>query len=65
MGGWKVVKTLGMKLAHIRPIEGFAAETATGSTLAVAAWLGIPVSSTHTITGSILGVGAGLLAPRA
>ena len=58
LGGWKVVKTLGMKLAHIRPIEGFAAETATGLTLTVAAILGIPVSSTHTITGSILGVGA-------
>ncbi len=58
IGGWKVVKTLGMKLAHIRPIEGFAAETATGLTLAIAAGMGIPVSSTHTITGSILGVGA-------
>ena len=58
IGGWKVVKTLGMKLAHIRPIEGFAAETATGITLSIAAVLGIPVSSTHTITGSILGVGA-------
>ncbi|HZZ72503.1 MAG TPA: anion permease [Pirellulales bacterium] len=58
IGGWKVVKTLGMKLAHIRPIEGFAAETATGLTLTVAAILGIPVSSTHTITGAILGVGA-------
>ena len=58
IGGWKVVKTLGMKLAHIRPIEGFAAETATGITLSIAAFLGIPVSSTHTITGSILGVGA-------
>ncbi len=58
-GGWKVVKTLGMKLAHIRPIEGFAAETGTGIALAIfSIGMGLPVSSTHTITGAILGVGA-------
>jgi len=56
-GGWKVVKTLGMKLAHIRPIEGFAAETGAGITLTIAASLGVPVSTTHTITGAILGCG--------
>jgi PiT family inorganic phosphate transporter len=57
-GGWKVIKTLGMKLAHIRPAEGFAAETAAGLVLTIAANLGVPVSTTHTITGSILGVGS-------
>lgn len=57
-GGWRVIKTLGMKLAHIRPVEGFAAETGAGAVLQVAAGLGVPVSTTHTITGSILGVGA-------
>lgn len=58
VGGWKVIKTLGMNLAHIRPVEGFAAETAAGLVLSFAANLGVPVSTTHTITGSILGVGA-------
>jgi len=57
-GGSKVIRTLGMRLAHIRPIEGFAAETAAGIVLSVAAALGVPVSTTHTITGSILGVGS-------
>ncbi|MCG3147865.1 MAG: hypothetical protein PCFJNLEI_01306 [Verrucomicrobiae bacterium] len=56
-GGWGVIKTLGMKLAHIRPIEGFAAETAGGLVLSLAAHFGVPVSTTHTITGSIMGVG--------
>lgn len=58
IGGWKVIKTLGMRLAHIRPIEGFAAETAAGGVLTFAAGMGVPVSTTHTITGSIIGVGA-------
>lgn len=57
-GGWRVIKTLGMKLAHIRPPEGFAAEASAGLVLSFAASLGVPVSTTHTITGSILGVGA-------
>jgi PiT family inorganic phosphate transporter len=56
-GGWKVIRTLGTKLAHIRPIEGFAAETGGGMVLEVAASLGVPVSTTHTITGAILGAG--------
>ncbi len=56
-GGWKVIRTLGLKLAHIRPIEGFAAESAGGAVLSVAAAFGVPVSTTHTITGSIMGVG--------
>ena len=58
VGGWKVIKTLGTRLSHLRPIEGFAAETAGSIVLVVAASLGVPVSTTHTITGSILGVGS-------
>jgi len=57
-GGWKVIRTLGTKLAHIRPVEGFAAETAAGLVLSLAATIGVPVSTTHTITGAILGVGS-------
>lgn len=56
-GGWGVIRTLGTKLTHLRPIEGCAAETAAGVTLALAAHLGAPVSTTHTITGAIMGVG--------
>ncbi|MBM3277013.1 MAG: inorganic phosphate transporter [Candidatus Handelsmanbacteria bacterium] len=58
VGGWKVIRTLGMRLSHLRPIEGFAAETGAGVVLAATAALGVPVSTTHTITGSILGVGS-------
>jgi PiT family inorganic phosphate transporter len=58
VGGWKVIRTLGMRLSHLRPIEGFAAETSAGLVLAATAALGVPVSTTHTITGSILGVGS-------
>ncbi len=57
-GGWRIVKTMGMKLTKLRPIGGFCAETAGAATLFMATGLGIPVSTTHTITGSILGVGA-------
>lgn len=56
-GGWKVIRTLGTKLAHIRPVEGFAAETGGGLVLELAASMGVPVSTTHTITGAILGAG--------
>lgn len=56
-GGWKVIRTLGTKLAHIRPIEGFAAESGAAIVLEVAAEMGVPVSTTHTITGAILGAG--------
>jgi len=56
-GGWNVIKTMGMRLSHIRPIEGFAAETSAASVLLLTAGLGLPASTTHTITGSILGVG--------
>lgn len=57
-GGWRIVKTMGMKLTKLQPVGGFAAETAAASTLFLATGLGIPVSTTHTITGSIMGVGA-------
>jgi inorganic phosphate transporter, PiT family len=57
-GGWRIVKTMGMKITKLKPIGGFAAETAGAMTLFLATSLGIPVSTTHTITGSIIGVGA-------
>lgn len=57
VGGWGVIRTLGMKMLRLQPVHGFAAETAAATFLTVAARLGIPVSSTHTITGSIIGVG--------
>ncbi len=58
VGGWKVIKTLGHHLTKLGPPEGFAAETSASLVLSLAAWSGIPTSTTHTITGSILGVGA-------
>lgn len=57
-GGYKVIKTLGMKVARLRPYQGFAAETGGGIVLAIFASLGIPASTTHAITGSIMGAGA-------
>jgi inorganic phosphate transporter, PiT family len=57
MGGWEVIKTLGEKLTDLKPIHGFAAETAAAAVLSGAAHLGMPVSTTHTITGAIMGVG--------
>jgi inorganic phosphate transporter, PiT family len=56
-GGWKVIRTLGVGLTDLKPVHGFCAETAGASTLIFTALLGIPVSTTHTITGSIIGVG--------
>lgn len=58
IGGWKVIKTLGMKMTKLTPFSGFSAETAAGITIMGATALGIPVSTTHTITGSIAGVGS-------
>jgi PiT family inorganic phosphate transporter len=58
VGGWKVMKTLGHHLTKLGPPEGFAAETSAALVLSLAAWLGVPTSSTHTITGAILGLGA-------
>jgi PiT family inorganic phosphate transporter len=57
-GGWRIVKTMGMKITKLKPVGGFCAETAGASTLFMATLLGVPVSTTHTITGSIVGVGA-------
>ena len=58
MGGWRIVKTMGQKICKLQPVNGFAAESAGALTLYGATALGIPVSTTHTITGAILGVGA-------
>jgi len=57
-GGWKIVKTMGTRITKVTPLEGVAAETAGAATLFLTEHLGIPVSTTHTITGSIIGVGA-------
>lgn len=57
-GGWRIVKTMGQKITKLKPTGGFCAETAGGITLLLTAWGGIPVSTTHTITGAIMGVGA-------
>ena len=58
MGGWRIVHTMGSKITRLTPMQGCCAETAGAITLFGATWLGIPVSTTHTITGSIVGVGA-------
>lgn len=57
-GGWRIVKTMGQKITKLRPVGGFCAETGGALTLFLATGLGIPVSTTHTITGAIVGVGA-------
>jgi len=57
-GGWRIVKTMGTRLTKLQPVGGFAAETAGATTIIGASVLGIPVSTTHTITGAIIGVGA-------
>ena len=57
-GGWRIVKTMGQKITKLKPVGGFCAETGGAITLFVATALGIPVSTTHTITGAIVGVGA-------
>ena len=59
-GGWKIIKTMGRKIVKLRPIHGFAAETAAAIVLFTTAHLGIPVSTTHSITGAIMGVGASM-----
>ena len=57
-GGWRIVKTMGQKITKLKPVGGFCAETGGAITLFIATGLGIPVSTTHTITGAIVGVGA-------
>ena len=58
IGGWRIVRTMGSKITRLTPMQGFCAEAGGSITLFAATWLGIPVSTTHTITGSIIGVGA-------
>ncbi|MCK9399888.1 MAG: inorganic phosphate transporter [Bacteroidales bacterium] len=58
LGGWRIVKTMGMKLTKLKPVHGFCAETAGAFTIFLATKLGIPISTTHTIAGSIIGVGS-------
>ncbi len=57
-GGWRIVHTLGARVTHLKPVQGFCAETGGAVTLFLATALGIPVSTTHTITGAIIGVGS-------
>jgi len=57
MGGWRIVKTMGSRITKLRPFGGFCAETAGGISVLIASHLGVPVSTTHTITGAIVGVG--------
>ncbi|MGI6854480.1 anion permease [Mesorhizobium sp. 1B3] len=58
LGGWRIVHTMGSRITRLNPMQGFCAETGGAITLFAATWLGIPVSTTHTITGAIIGVGA-------
>jgi PiT family inorganic phosphate transporter len=58
MGGWRIVRTMGLRVVELRPIDGFAAETAAATVIEVASRLGIPVSTTHVISSAILGVGS-------
>jgi PiT family inorganic phosphate transporter len=58
IGGWRIVRTVGLKVVDLRPIHGFAAETASAAIIEIASRLGIPVSTTHVISSAILGVGA-------
>ncbi len=57
-GGWRIVKTMGQRVAKLKPVDGFSAEFGAAMTLAISSGFGIPVSTTHTITGAIMGVGA-------
>jgi len=57
-GGWRIVKTMGQKVTKLKPVDGFCAESAAAASIYVASALGVPVSTTHTITGSIMGVGS-------
>ncbi|MDP4023600.1 inorganic phosphate transporter [Methylobacterium sp. NEAU 140] len=57
-GGWRIVHTMGSRITRLTPMQGFCAETGGAMTLFLATWLGVPVSTTHTITGAIVGVGA-------
>jgi PiT family inorganic phosphate transporter len=58
MGGWRIVKTMGQRIIRLRPVDGFCAEAGAAFTLVLTIIFGIPVSTTHTITGAIVGVGS-------
>jgi len=58
VGGWRIVNTVGSKITRLTPVQGCCASTAGATLLFVATFLGIPVSTTHTVTGSVIGVGA-------
>jgi PiT family inorganic phosphate transporter len=58
LGGWRIVHTMGSRITRLHPVQGFCAETGGAMTLFLATWFGVPVSTTHTITGAIVGVGA-------
>jgi inorganic phosphate transporter, PiT family len=58
MGGWRIIRTMGTRVTQLRPIHGFAAETAAGTVIEIATRAGIPISTTHAISGAILGVGS-------
>ncbi|MBI3989896.1 MAG: inorganic phosphate transporter, partial [candidate division NC10 bacterium] len=58
VGGWRIVKTMGLRLTKLEPVHGFAAETGAALTIELASRLGIPLSTTHTINTAIMGVGA-------
>ena len=57
-GGWRIIRTMGMRITALKPVNGFAAETAAATVIEIATRLGIPISTTHAISGAILGVGA-------
>jgi PiT family inorganic phosphate transporter len=57
-GGWRIIRTMGMRIVKLRPIDGFAAQTAAASVIFSASHFGLPVSTTHVIAGSVMGVGA-------
>jgi inorganic phosphate transporter, PiT family len=57
-GGWRIVRTMGTRITRLTPVQGFCAESGGAATLFLATWLGIPVSTTHIVTGAIIGVGA-------
>jgi len=58
LGGWRIVRTMGMRITKLQPFNGFAAETAGAATIITSSFLGIPVSTTHVVSGAIMGVGA-------
>ena len=58
LGGWRIVKTMGQRIIRLRPVDGFSAEGGAAATLAMTVFFGIPVSTTHTITGALVGVGS-------